>query len=340
MENGATHQKSSILNSKFKILNSYDRAMDFCLRHQKLLMTATLLTIPLCVVLFMGMRKERMPEIDSDETIVRIDWNENITLDENRKRIEGLDIKDERLKIKEMSAAVGTQDYMTGDGEELTTAEAEVYFKTSDPALTVPLQEAVAASIREEYLQAVFSFSKADNIFEKIFSSDEPDIEARIHSAHGNSDMQGLLRLHNRIAKTTGEALSPIPVSQQIELIADRERLALYNVAYPEVERAIKTAFKGIDASTLRSFSRYTPIEIANEGHTVGEAIAGIFVKSRPDKEGTTTYIPLRELITSGRSSDLKTITAGADGEYIPIAFEAQGREKATMDAVRSAVER
>ena len=340
MENGATHQKSSILNSKFKILNSYDRAMDFCLRHHKALMMATLLTIPLCVVLFMGMRKERMPEIDSDETIVRIDWNENITLDENRKRIEGLDIKYEKLKIKEMSAAVGTQDYMTGDGEELTAAEAEVNFKTGDPALTAPLQETVAASIREEYTKATFSFSKADNIFEKIFSSDEPDIEARIRRTHGASGFQDLLQLHGRIAEATGEYLSPIPNSQQIVLTADRERLALYNVEYSEVERAIRTAFKGIQASTLRSFSRYTPIEISDGSHTVGEAIADIFVKSRPDKEGKTTYIPLRELVTTGRSSDLKTITAGADGEYIPIAFEAEGHERSTMDAVRDAVER
>ncbi|MBD5286971.1 MAG: efflux RND transporter permease subunit [Bacteroides sp.] len=330
----------SILNSQFSIIKCYDRAMDFCLRHQKLLMTATLLTIPLCVVLFMGMRKERMPEIDSDETIVRIDWNENITLDENRKRIEGLNIKDERLKIKEMSAAVGTQDYMTGDGEELTTAEADVYFKTGDPAMTAPLQEAVAASIRKEYPKATFSFSKADNIFEKIFSSDEPDIEARIRRTHGASGFQDLLQLHGRIAEATGEDLSPIPNSQQIVLTADRERLALYNVEYSEVERAIKTAFKGTEASTLRSFSRYTPIEISDGSHTVGEAIADIFVKSRPDKEGKTTYIPLRELVTTGRSSDLKTITAGADGEYIPIAFEVEGHERSTMDAVRDAVER
>ncbi|MDE5847600.1 MAG: efflux RND transporter permease subunit, partial [Muribaculaceae bacterium] len=351
IENWSTRHKFpirrnfSILNSQFSIINfsiikCYDRAMDFCLRHQKLLMTATLLTIPLCVVLFMGMRKERMPEIDSDETIARIDWNENITLDENRKRIEGLDIKDERLKIKEMSAAVGTQDYMTGDGEELTTAEADVYFKTGDPSLTAPLQEAVAASIRKEYPKATFSFSKADNIFEKIFSSDEPDIEARIRRTHGASGFQDLLQLHGRIAEATGEDLSPIPNSQQIVLTADRERLALYNVEYSEVERAIKTAFKGTEASTLRSFSRYTPIEISDGSHTVGEAIADIFVKSRPDKDGKTTYIPLRELVTTGRSSDLKTITAGADGEYIPIAFEAEGHERSTMDAVRDAVER
>lgn len=314
--------------------------MDFCLRHQAVLMAMTLLTIPLCVVLFMWMSKERMPEIDSDETIVRIDWNENITLDENRKRVESINSKFEIQNSKLTIAAVGTQDYMTGDGEELTTAEAKVYFKTGDPALTIPLQEAIASSIREEYPQATFYFSKADNIFEKIFSSDEPDIEARIRRTRETSGIQDLMRLHREIEEATGENLSPIPTSQQIDLVADRERLALYNVEYSEVERAIKTAFKGIEASTLRSFSRYTPIEISDGSHTLGEVIADVFVKSRPDKDGKITHIPLRELVTTGRSSDLKTITAGADGEYIPIAFEAGGQEKKTMDAVRDAVER
>ena len=340
--NGATHQKKSIINSndsirnsKFKILNYYDIAMDFCLHHQKLLMTATLLTIPLCVVIFIGMRKERMPEIDSDETIVRIDWNENITLDENRERVESLNSKLKVQNLKSTIASVGTQDYMTGGGEKLSTAETEVYFKTSDPSAIIILKKNLTARINEIYPKATVVFSNADNIFEKIFSTDAPNVEVRIHSLQGSHNMHDLMRLQAGIAEAAGENVTPIPCSQQIELTVDRERLALYNVEYSEVERALKTAFKGIEASTLRNYNRYTPIVISDGNQSTGEAIGDIFVKSRPDRYGNQTYIPMRELITEGRTSDIKTITAGAEGEYIPIALNAEGHEKETIETVR-----
>ncbi|MDE6521238.1 MAG: efflux RND transporter permease subunit [Muribaculaceae bacterium] len=336
IHNSNSEKNNSRGQAMFRI---YDMAMNFCLRHQVLLITLTLLTIPLCVVLFIRMPKERMPEIDSDETIVRIDWNENITLDENRNRVEKLNIQDKILKIEEVSAFVGAQDYMTGDGKDLATSEAELYFKVSDPSMTEPLQKVIAALIREEYPKATLSFSKADNIFERIFSSDEPNIEARLRYNQGVSDIQELIQLHGRIAKATGEDLDPIPTSQQIELMIDRERLALYNVDYSETERVLKTAFKGTEASTLRSYSRYTPIEISDGEHTVGEAVATLFVSSRPDHQGLRTEIPLRELVRTGRNSGLKTITAGAAGEYIPIALDGTGREKETMTEVRSATE-
>ncbi|MDE6290133.1 MAG: efflux RND transporter permease subunit, partial [Muribaculaceae bacterium] len=45
--------KPSILNLKFKIQNYYEHGMDFCFRHRWTLITATLLTVPLCVALFL-----------------------------------------------------------------------------------------------------------------------------------------------------------------------------------------------------------------------------------------------------------------------------------------------
>lgn len=38
--------------------------------------------------LFIG--KERMPDIDQNELIARVEWNENIHVDENRRRVDAL----------------------------------------------------------------------------------------------------------------------------------------------------------------------------------------------------------------------------------------------------------
>lgn len=165
-----------------RIMSGYDRAMDFCFRHKWPLIIATLLTVPLCALLFLLIPQQRMPDIDSNETLVNIDWNENISLDENRRRI--LSLSDSAAIMA--SAYIGPQDYLLNSDINLSSAEAELYFMTESPSAIEPLRKRIADRISSQYPSATVSFSKTENIFEKIFSSNEADIEARIHSVSGN----------------------------------------------------------------------------------------------------------------------------------------------------------
>ena len=124
----------------------------------------------------------------------------------------------------------------------------------------------------------------------------------------------------------------------QIDIAVDRDLLALYNVDYSEVERALRTAFKGNAVTTLRSFQEYTPIEIAGREQGLNDVICHTFVKTRPDNQGKRSEIPLRSLITISGSNDLKTIIAGGAGEYVPLEFSADGHERETMTRISETV--
>lgn len=310
--------------------------MDFCFRHKWPLVAATLLTVPLCVMLFLIMPQQKMPDIDTCETIVHIDWNENISLDENRRRV--LSLTDSATIMS--SAYVGPQDYLLNSDIDLSSAEAELYFMTSSPSGIEPLRKRIAKKISNEHPSATVSFSKTENVFEKIFSSGEADIEARIHSVSGNSDSEAvdMMKLRERLESATGTTLSPIPLRNQIEVAIDRDLLSLYNVDYSEVQRALRTAFKGNEVSTLRSFQEYTPIEITERDMDIQETIGSLFVRSRADKLGNRTEIPLRNLIRTSESQGLKTITAGEAGEYVPMEFDAEGNEENLMEIVSETV--
>ena len=322
--------------SDARYLGIYDRGMDFCFRHKWILILITLLTVPACVVLFMIMPQERMPEIDTTETIARIDWNENINLDENRRRSSLLTDS----AATSHSAYIGTQDYLLSSDVDLSSAESELYFSTSDPAAIIPMQERIAARIANEYPSATVRFERPENIFEKIFSSDDADIEARLHTTVKNSEseIKAVTELHKRLEEGTGAALAPIPMRNQIDISVNRELLAIYNVDYSEVQRALRTAFKGNTVSTLRSFQEYTPIEIAGKEQGISDILSRTFVKSRPDKRGVRTEIPLRSLITTSESRDFKTIIAGSSGEYVPVEFYADGSEKALIEDISEIV--
>ncbi|MDE5961347.1 MAG: efflux RND transporter permease subunit, partial [Duncaniella sp.] len=164
-------------------------------------------------------------------------------------------------------------------------------------------------------------------------------IEARISCpVKDNSMIDNLTSLRDRISVTTHEQLSPIPMREQIDISVDRTLLAVYNVDYSEVLRTLRTAFKGNTVSTLRSYQEYTPIEVAGREKTVSDILNNTFVRSRADKNGSRTEIPLRSLVSLGHSRDLKTITAGASGEYVPMGLEVPGREEKVMEAIHETV--
>lgn len=332
----ATPKFKSIHHGEFSITNYYDRGMDFCFRHKWLFIAATLFTVPLCVVLFVRMPQQRMPDIDSHETLFRIDWNENISLEENRRRTLGMTDSSSIMT----SAYIGPQDFMLNSDIDLSTAETELYMMTENTSDIPALQERVTDRIKHKYPHATVSFYKPDNVFEKIFTSKEAAIEARIHG-QSHTDVSGpdrLAALNDELALATGQSLSPIPMRNQIDISIDRALLAVYNIDWQEVQNALRAAFKGNEVSTLRSFQQDTPIEIEGSENGIWEVISGLFVRSRPDKEGRRTEVPMRNLIRTSESNDLKTIVAGEAGEYVPVGFKADGNERRLIEQISETV--
>lgn len=301
----------------------YDQGIDWVFAHKRLCLAGTFATLPLCVALFYGMKKERMPEIDQNELVMRVEWNENIHVDENRRRVDGLiRLVDDR--VTEHTAYVGLQDYILNGGSELSSTEAELYFKTERPEDIAPLQQALQQAVKEQYPKAVVGFSPPENIFEKLFETGEADVVAELHGTVRSQvpDAAELQRLERRIVEEAGLPAEGIAFRNQLNLVVNRERLLLYRVAYSELTRVLRTAFKDNRVSTLRSYQQYLPVGIAGEEKTVNEVLAHTLVKTTPaDPKDRPAYVPLSQLVQVVPAEDLKCITAGKNGEYIPMCF-------------------
>ena len=301
----------------------YDQGIDWVFAHKRLCLAGTFATLPLCVALFYGMKKERMPEIDQNELVMRVEWNENIHVDENRRRVDGLTrLVDDR--VTEHTAYVGLQDYILNGGSELSSTEAELYFKTERPEDIAPLQQALQQAVKEQYPKAVVGFSPPENIFEKLFETGEADVVAELHGTVRSQvpDAAELQRLERRIVEEAGLPAEGIAFRNQLNLVVNRERLLLYRVAYSELTRVLRTAFKDNRVSTLRSYQQYLPVGIAGEEKTVNEVLAHTLVKTAPaDPKDRPAYVPLSQLVQVVPAEDLKCITAGKNGEYIPMCF-------------------
>lgn len=313
------------INNPFKehtLDRFYDAGIDWVFAHKVSSVVFCVVSVPLCVFLFYFIGKERMPEIDQNELIARVEWNENIHVDENRQRVDALfgEMKDRTV---EQTASVGQQDYLLNREQALSSSEAELYFKTESSSDIAPLQQKVYQRLKAQYPLAVVTFSPPETVFEKLFVTGEADVVTELYARNKEkAPVAGDLRaLEQRFANQTGISPTGIAFENQLNISVLQEKLLLYNVSDDELYRVLKTAFKEYSVAMLHSYQQYLPISIAGEEQTVSDVLQQTLIPTRPDDRGVVEHIPLRDLVRVSPAEDLKTITAGRNGEYVPFSF-------------------
>lgn len=313
------------INNPFKehtLDRFYDAGIDWVFAHKVSSVVFCVVSVPLCVFLFYFIGKERMPEIDQNELIARVEWNENIHVDENRQRVDALfgEMKDRTV---EQTASVGQQDYLLNREQALSSSEAELYFKTESSSDIAPLQQKVYQRLKAQYPLAVVTFSPPETVFEKLFVTGEADVVTELYARNKEkAPVAGDLRaLEQRFANQTGISPTGIAFENQLNISILQEKLLLYNVSDDELYRVLKTAFKEYSVAMLHSYQQYLPISIAGEEQTVSDVLQQTLIPTRPDDRGVVEHIPLRDLVRVSPAEDLKTITAGRNGEYVPFSF-------------------
>ena len=314
----------------------YDTGVDFVFRHKTASLIFIAITLPLCAFLFYEIPKSRMPEIDQNELIAHVEWNENIHIDENQSRVSQLFASIDN-QVQEHTAYVGQQQFLLNRDREMSVSESELYFKTEKPTGIAPLQKSVEKWIKTHYPMAVISFSPPETVFEKLFVTGVAELHTRNKSEAPEASV--LNKIEQQIEAKTGHTPVGITFDNQLNITIDRQKLLLYNVDYNEVYRLLKTAFKENEVATLRSYQQYLPIALAGEEQTVNEVLQKTLVNTVPDTEGNVRYIPLQSLVRVTPGEDLKTITAGKNGEYIPFSFYDIDNAEQLMENVKKEID-
>lgn len=300
----------------------YDTGVDWVFSHKTFSVLFCIVSIPLCVFFFFFIDKQRMPDIEENELIVRIEWNENIHVDENRKRVDGL-FKELDGQSLEQTASIGRQDFILNRERELSSSEAELYFRTGTSGGIAPLEQEIYRRLKERYPLSVVSFAPPETVFEKLFVTGDPDVVAEFYARNRAQapDAETIRKVEQGLAKETGINPTGIAFENQLNLSISKEKLLLYRVSYNELYRVLKTAFRENSVTMLHSYQQYLPINIAGNEKTVNRVLQETLVQTQPDSKGDMEYIPLRELVKVTPAEDLKSITSGRNGEFVPFDF-------------------
>jgi multidrug efflux pump subunit AcrB len=87
------------------------------------------------------------------------------------------------------------------------------------------------------------------------------------------------------------------------------------------IYRTLRTAFKENSIAVLHSQQQYLPVVLGNDEKTVHDILENTLIETSSNDDGTRNKLSLATFIASVPSEDLKTITAGKAGEYLPLRY-------------------
>lgn len=331
--------KSRRPNLNARLLHFYDKGITWVFAHKGTTVTLTLLSIPLCMLMFKLMPKERMPQTSRTELSVHIDWNENIHLDDNRKRMEELWDFCSHYTI-EGSTHIGIQQYLL-EKSLVSTTEVELYLRTATPEELEQLQLLLQKGLTDRYPLATANFHEPENVFERIFDTNEPELVVELYNKdkEKQNNIDQLRKMGTKINDIAGEQAMIPPTGQQINLTINRNRLLMYGITYDEITRLLKAALRENKIAVLRSFQNYLPITIAGNEQTLDGILNRTFVTIPANNGNKARHrIPLKSFVTHTLGEDLKTITAGTAGEYVPYTFAETRQPKEITERIKKAM--
>lgn len=317
-----------------RILGSYDRALKWLFRRRALVWSIYGAAAAGAVILFLHIGKTRLPEMTYDDMLVRIDWNDRISADENSRRTGEL-LAATQEHLVQSTVMAGVQQFILPHTEETGVAEAIVYLKCHTPSDIGPVQRTIRKQLARTAPEAVCSFGISDNVFDMIFARHEALLTARLRSTTGRTaEPEQLQRLLQRIGEALPDTyIPPVALQEDILYVARPEQMALYGVGYSQLAATLRNALNENTLFSIVSGNESLPVVLGNDLRDLNELFTRTFIRT-PDGE-----IPVEALMRRTRTCDLKRIVAGVEGDYYPLDLSPEAKDvPATIATVKRIV--
>ena len=294
----------------------YEVGLKCFLRKQALLMLTVFLFLITAFLLFQKLPVSRFPKVSQDETVLKIDWNQPVSLSENNSRIERMLIEIQE-KYSYIIEEAGSQQYLLNNGEKASISENKLILKANSPKQLEEMMDKLQVWFHQEFPNAEYGFFESDNLFNLAFGSNESPLIVKFNHHHpGDEDYLHLLTIiqEKMMNRFPGKVNSKLLTRNLILIEADQEKLLFYHIENDELYRQIKSAFNVHTIFSINNSDMLIPVSVSTSWESVFKIIQNITVTNTKGVD-----IPLSGLVKLGSGEGLKTIIAGKEGEYFPI---------------------
>lgn len=292
----------------------YESGLRWTFRHQGFMWGSIAAMIIGTVFLYNALDKSTLPAMAKSDAMLCVNWNNQISAIENRKRT--TDLVAHLEGIDQYTSMVGQQRFMLSHTKELSKNESLIYVKSEN------IEDVIKQA--QQYMQkthpeATFMIDDANNIFDMIFADTEPMLLARLRPTSGRAPEPDKLNplLGQLAAKLPNIYIDPVQWQEHITLYTNPDLLALYKVDHGQLYYALKSAFNENKIFDINEGQFSIPVKIGESEQTVRQVIDSKTVLNADQIE-----IPLRVLLTESQDRDLKNIVSGSEGDFYPLATD------------------
>ncbi len=298
------------LNTKTQHIEDwYEKGYNYFFAKKWIVYTVAISGIVMAIFFFKTMDYSQLPEINQNETILVIDWNENINVKENQNRIQQFlkDIPEIELHFSQ----TGEQKYLLQRDNTKSLSEASVYIKTKTFDEIKSIKSKLSTNIKKVYPSSSFKFEAPKTIFEYIFGTDKSKLTAQVFSK-SSLEVPSEEKLSDVEYLISDKSNSEIPLKQTASIQIIQENVLLYNVDYNSLVNELKTAFNENFIDNLKTAQRFIPIKLNYESKEFDNIINTLFVKNTNE-----VNIPVKNLIKVNNIEQYKAVKANRNGEYL-----------------------
>lgn len=287
----------------------YEKGYLFFFKRKWIIYSISISGILIAIILFKTMSYSQLPELNQNEVIIDIDWNENITVLENQNRIQF--VLQDIPHIETQFSQIGEQQFLLLRENSKSFSEASVYLKINSTSEIERIEHNINNAIAQHFPNANISFNQPKTIFQYIFNTNQNQLIAQVNSSN-TLEAPSEKKLPEIKSLLVNKSSSEIPLQQTVAIKVVQENVLLYDVNYDDLVNELKTSFNQNLIDNLKTANKFIPIKLNYDINEFEDIINSLFVKNI-----NGDYIPVKHLIKVNVVEQYKTITANRSGEYL-----------------------
>jgi len=315
-------------NKSKKIDSLYEKGFHFFFQKKWIIYSIAIISIAIGALLFKTMSYTKLPHFKQDEAILLIDWNENINVHENQKRISSL--LDNISNIETSFSQIGEQQFLLQRKNLKSLSEADIYLKANSILHLTAIKKQISNNLKTHYPKAVFRIEQPKNIFQYLFGNTKNNLSAQVFSRNTLEvpSVDDLDKINVLLATKTN---TKIPLKQTAFIQILHENVLLYDVSYTNLINELKTSFNQNFIDNLKTAQNFIPIKLNYNLISLQKEINQLFVRNKNNK-----LIPIRQLITINTVQQYKTINANRKGTFLTYNIATKNNETEQIKAIKN----
>ncbi|QZE13378.1 efflux RND transporter permease subunit [Halosquirtibacter laminarini] len=308
----------------FSTTDLYEQGWHWVFKHRSAMFVSFLLLIGVALLLTRVLPKERFPVLNENEVVVKVDWNNQINIEENRRRVQEF-IHYIKSEVNHSDCYVGVQQFFHHNDLELSENECAIYLQLKEGRDKNSIEKKISEYFSKNNTNASFSVSIPPSGFTQMFEGQEAPFIVYLESnsnqigTHVDSLNQFVGYLNQQYPFAN---ISPFASEPYVEISLIPELLALYHIDEYQLQKRLKGSLKSNQVDLLKGAS-FIPIVVGENRRSMEQILKKVTIINKNQVEIlVSTFLRIKH------TKNFKTYYGSRDGLVFPIVFKSIGKNK------------